>query len=42
MQGAKQAGDWYFYHDALALITSRYTKEWMNIQTVEALNDSTK
>ena len=29
MQGTKYQDDWYFYHDALSLMTSVKTKEWM-------------
>ena len=29
MKGTKHEDDWYFYHDALSLMASKETKEWM-------------
>jgi hypothetical protein len=33
MKGTKHEDDWYFYHDALSLMTAKDTIEWIKRRT---------
>ena len=38
MAGTKHENDWYFYHDALSLMTAKQTREWMRNNDIDGKN----
>ena len=42
MSGTKHADNWYFYHDALSLMTAKQTRDWMCENDVDGNNCMSK